>query len=254
MRASAATVDRPQAAAAEALLWRRWRERGDAEARERLLELHLPYARVMAAMLYGRRFHDEVAFADYLQYASLGMLEALERFDPARGVQFRTFAARRMHGAILDGIERFTERQQQISARQRWRAERREAIKQAADGGGPPKGERLLQYMAEVGIGLALACMLEGTAMFDAGGRAEAIPFYRAAQLRETRERLLRLVDELPPQERRVVRSHYLQEMPFEQVAAALQLTKGRISQIHKQAMLRLRRALAGHDAFDLSL
>jgi hypothetical protein len=61
------------------------------------------------------RMHDEIELGDYLQYARIGLLEALDRFDPAVGVMFRTFAARRMHVAILDGIERLTEKQQQIA-------------------------------------------------------------------------------------------------------------------------------------------
>jgi RNA polymerase sigma factor FliA len=111
-------------AEAEAGLWQRFRAAGDADARSRLLEMHLPYAKILAGVYFGRRYHDEVEFGDYLQLASIGLVEALDRFDPARGVQFRTFAARRMHGAILDGLERMTEKQQQIAARQRLRNER----------------------------------------------------------------------------------------------------------------------------------
>jgi RNA polymerase sigma factor FliA len=94
----------------EAELWELWREHADDGARQRLLDLHLPYARIVAASYYAKRFHDEIEFADYLQLASLGLIEALGRFDPGVGVQFRTFAARRMHGAILDGIEQLTEK------------------------------------------------------------------------------------------------------------------------------------------------
>lgn len=242
----------------ELALWRQLRSGGDGAARDSLLALHLPYARVVAATYFGRRFHDEIEFGDYLQYASIGLLEAFERFDPDRGAQFRTFAARRMHGAILNGIERLTEKQQQISARRRLRAERTEAIRQLAEeraqDGATSDAEKLVRYVAEAGIGLALAWMLEGTAMVDNPQRAETLPFYRSAELRQFREQLLRVVDELPAQERAVVRSHYLQDMPFERVAAMLNLTKGRISQIHRQALLRLRESLAGHASLDLCL
>ena len=88
----------------ERALWQRWRGDRDEQARQRLLDLHLPYARVVAASYYAKRFHDEIEFGDYLQLASLGLVEALGRFDPGFGVQFRTFAARRMHGAILDSL------------------------------------------------------------------------------------------------------------------------------------------------------
>lgn len=243
----------------ELVLWRRYRDGGDPAAREKLLALHLPYARVVAATYYSKRFHDEIEFGDYHQFASIGLLEALERFDPDRGAQFRTFAARRMHGAILNGLERLTEKQQQIAARQRIRAQRTEALKEIAlertavrEGSAPKGAEQLMTYVAEVGLGLALSWLLEGTSMVDGPNRAESIPFYRNAQVRELRERLLAIVDALPPQERTVIRSHYLQEVPFEQVAKTLNLTKGRISQIHKQALLRLRAGVSEHGELDV--
>ncbi len=242
----ASALARPDPAA-EALLWQRMRG-GEAPgfARQQLLDLHLPYARTVAATYYARRFSDEVGFDDYLQYASLGLLEAMERYDPAHGAQFRTFAARRMHGAILNGLERATEKQQQIAARQRLRAERVAAIRDAAQAQDAAGGEqeRLMRFVAESGIGLALAWLLEGTGMIDAPERGETVPFYRQAELRQLREQLLRTVDELPPQERAVVRYHYLQDMPFESVATMMKVTRGRISQIHRQALLHLRDGL----------
>ena len=116
----------------EGALWQKLRDGGDDDARARLLEIHLPYAKVVAASYYSRRYHDEIEFGDYLQFASLGMIEALDRYDPQRGVQFRTFAARRMHGSILNGLERLTEKQQQIAARQRLRQERLQDVKAMA--------------------------------------------------------------------------------------------------------------------------
>jgi RNA polymerase sigma factor for flagellar operon FliA len=227
----------------EAALWRRLRDSGDAAARDALLALHLPYARVVAKVYYAKRYHDEIEFGDYLQYASVGMLEALERYDPERGVQFRTFAARRMHGAILNGLERLTEKQQQIAARQRLRTERLQDLKALAqEGDAAPQGAHQLQrYVSEVGIGLALCWMLDGTSMVEGNEASVAMPFYQSVAMRQLRERLLKAIDTLPAPERTVVRSHYLQEMPFDEIAAMLHLSKGRISQIHKQALLHLR-------------
>jgi RNA polymerase sigma factor for flagellar operon FliA len=244
-----ATVD----AGEEAVLWRLLREDGDAAARERLLALHMGYAKVVAATYYARRFHDEIEFGDYLQYARVGLLEALERFDPARGAGFRTFAARRMHGAILDGIERLTEKQQQIAARQRLRGERMQDVKllageRSGSGNGvPQEAQQLFAYVAEAGIGLALCWLLEGSGMVDGEAEATIQPFYRSTELRQLRDRLLHSIDSLPAQERTVIRSHYLQDVPFEGIAATLQLTRGRISQVHRRALLRLRHLLADH-------
>ena len=226
----------------EAALWRRLREGGDPAARAQLLDRHLGYAKVVAAHYYGRRYTDEVDFSDYHQWASVGMLEALDRYEPERGVQFRTFAARRMHGAILNGLERSTEKHQQIAARQRLRAQRIQDLKSLAgeDAAGSSPAQ-LLRFVSEVGIGLALCWMLEGTAMVELPETADEHPFYRSVALQQLRERLLRAVEALSTQERTVIRSHYLQGLAFEEVAAMLQLTKGRISQIHKQALQHLR-------------
>ena len=243
--------------AREAGLWQRLRERGDDDARDALLAMHMPYARVIAASLYAKRFHDEVEFGDYLQLASVGMLEALTRFDPSRGVQFRSFAARRMQGAILNGLERLTEKQQQIAARQRLRAARLEDVRSAAaqDAADPLRDpQQLARYVAQVGIGLALCWILEGSGMVEDADAATALPFYRGTALSQLRQRLLRAVDALPAAERQVLRSHYLQEVPFETIAGMMCLTKGRISQIHKQALQRLRTALREDADWDLEL
>jgi RNA polymerase sigma factor for flagellar operon FliA len=236
----------PRAGNEEGTLWLRLRG-GEEVARQNLLALHMPYARTVASVYYARRFSDDVEFGDYLQYASIGLLEALDRFDPARGVQFRTFAARRMHGAILNGLERLTEKQQQIAARQRMRRDRVQDVKAAAlEADDVPAAatrhpEQLMRFVSEVGIGLALCWMLEGTALVEAADAGVTIPFYRNAAIKELRARLMMAIAALPPQEQAVIRHHYIQDLQFEEIAGMLQLTKGRISQIHKQALLRLR-------------
>jgi RNA polymerase sigma factor for flagellar operon FliA len=240
----------------EGALWLRLRG-GEEVARQSLLASHMPYARTVASVYYSRRFNDDVEFGDYLQYASIGLLEALDRFDPGRGVQFRTFAARRMHGAILNGLERLTEKQQQIAARQRMRRGRVQQVKEAvleAEGyaeATPRHPAQLMRFVSEVGIGLALCWMLEGTALIDAGEAGVTVPFYRSAAVHELRGRLIEAIESLPAQERAVIRSHYLQDLRFEEIAGMLQLTKGRISQIHKQALLRLRTLVRDHADWD---
>jgi RNA polymerase sigma factor for flagellar operon FliA len=249
-----------EASFSERALWQRWRSDGDEKARQRLLDLHLPYARVVAASYYAKRFHDEIEFDDYLQLASLGLVEALGRFDPGFGVQFRTFASRRMHGAILNGIEQLTEKQQQIAARQRLTAQRRTAIKEAAQGelsdtgnSAPRDAEQVLRYVAEAGLAFALAWILDGTGMVDAGEQSEMLPFYRSVEIEQLRQRILELVNSLPAQEKTVIRAHYFQERAFEEIAESLWLTRGRISQIHRKALTRLRRALQPEQDCDAS-
>lgn len=241
----------PAPAPDEAALWQRVRESRDPAARGALATLHLPYARIVAATYYARRSHDEVEFDDYLQLARLGMLEAIDRYDPAGGAQFRTFAARRMHGAILDGLESMSERQQQLAARKRAQADRLQSLRreggdaESGDGSlGPTDAdERLFQRLADIGIGLALGILLEDTGMYEdeSGARAAPDQPYQQLELRHTQRHLRGLLAELPDVQHLVIRNHYLRGQAFDEIARALDLSKGRVSQIHKQALSTLR-------------
>lgn len=216
----------------ESVLWQRWRASRDAGARRRLLAMHLPYARTVAKVYYARRRHDEIGFDDYLQLSLLGMLESFDRFDPRQGTSFRTFASRRMHGSILDGLDAATEKQRQIASR-RW-------LMQA-------DRECLLRTLATSGFGVAVCQMLQDTGMVDhadGSNRSEADPQIRAIELAQLRSRLRSALDGLAPQQRIVIRCHYLQEHSFEDVAATLRVTRGRVSQIHRAALDLLRERL----------
>lgn len=252
----------------EDILWRCWREAGDEAARTQLIEQHLPYARMMAATVYGRRTHNDIEFSDYLQLARIGLIEAVDRFDPAQGAQFKTFAAKRVQGAILNGLPRLTEKNQQISTMMRLRQERVEAVKEAAseettsdsestpgESAPPRDADKLFRYLAEVGIGIALGVLLEDTGMVDAEAfgsddhsPSPEISYFRKSEINQLRTVLRGLVDQLNDRQKTVIRYHYLQEISFSEIAASMNLTRGRVSQLHREGLSRLRELL-GKDA-----
>ena len=233
--------------AEERALWQRFADGADPAARWQLIERYLPLCRMIAASLYARRVADDAEFADYMQYATLGLIEAVDNFDWQRGVQFNTFATYRIQGAIRNSMPSFSERREQIGLLARLKKERAESIKH--DEGEPrerrrERAGRVVHEMAEVAVMSALSYLLEGSGMLA----LEADPgyvehFYDGAELRELRRQLLELVEALPDQERRVVKYHYLQNLEFTEIARLFGVTKGRISQIHKRALLLLREA-----------
>lgn len=247
-------------------LWRKLIEEQDSSAREALIHHHMPVARMVAAISYGKRFNDEIEFDDYLQWATLGMIESLDRFDPSHGVQFKNFASSRMYGAVLDGIASATEKQQQIALRARLKKDRLNSIKQSAEelldgaqGNGvkasPPAS--MLRHLAEVATGLALAWLLEDTGMVMADETAadsRHIPYLQVLEIRQLQEQIRNLVDALPAQQQTVIRRHYLDEIPFEEIATQLGLSKGRISQVHKQALMSLKEGLNGQPKCNIAL
>lgn len=235
--------DEAAAAEDEAILWRRWQETRDEQSRESLLARHLPFGRIIAAKMYARRTHDDIAFDDYLQFATLALLESFERYDPDLGAQFRTYAYPRMTGAILSGLEQLSERQQQIALRRRLKADRLSLAKQLApaDMG---KAEKLLRYLADVGVGFALGAMLEGSTLLVNDEPWIPDRSYERVELRQLRQRLKGLLGQLTERESQVIRAHYLQEITFDDIARELGISNARVSQLHVQALQRLRRLL----------
>lgn len=240
-------IDSPSAsseikAEEESALWRAWLECRDHAARERLILNYMGFAKALAARTYARRIGNEFEFAEYGQFALVGLMEAIDRYRPANGAKFTTFAAFRIKGAILSGIDCLSERQRQIALRRRLAAERTASLK--------PKSlpvqhdQRLLRELGEVGIGLALALILEGSGMIQDPNESLPDQAYSRVYLRQLRRMIWQYVDCLTPREREVIHLHYLQQKCFEEISELLQLTKGRISQLHQQAIKRLQGAL----------
>ena len=230
---------------AEAVLWDRFRGERDAAAREALILLYLPYARTVAAGLYRQHVNHEVEFREYVQWATLGLIEALDRYDPARGAKFTTYAFTRIQGSIRNGLEHISERQEQLGLQRRLVAERVDAARRGRDlsAAAVPAAD-LLGEMADIGTALVLSFMLDETGMLQ--GPADTLPdgAYEALSFRQEQRRLRDMLQHLTPREQSVIRLHYMQGMTYEDVAEVLRITKGRVAQLHQQAIARLRRLL----------
>ncbi|RZI94577.1 MAG: sigma-70 family RNA polymerase sigma factor [Rubrivivax sp.] len=107
-----------------------------------------------------------------------------------------------------------------------------------------PKDRSALERLAELAIGLALGFALEDSGLIDAEEPAEPDNAYARTELTQLRRRLAELTERLPEGERRVIFRHYFQQLPFDEIAAGMNLTKGRISQLHHAALRRLRQRL----------
>jgi RNA polymerase sigma factor for flagellar operon FliA len=231
----------------EDLLWQQLCIHSNQAARSTLIALHLPYARIVAARLYAVRRHDAVEFNDYLQMASVALLESLDRYDPQRGARFRTFALHRMFGAIRSGLERQTEIQQQISAQQRLRSERLSLSQEVARPTLADAGQ-LFSYLAEVGIGLALGAVLDGAPGLIDLGQNVPDQHYERLELKQFTRRLVYLIEQLSARERQVIQRHYLQGLRFDEIASQLDISRSRVSQLHYQGLAHLRLLLAKPD------
>jgi RNA polymerase sigma factor for flagellar operon FliA len=234
----------------EAALWRA-QAAGSADARERLFALYYPFARALAGRQFRARNAGDIEHADVVQLACTGLLEAMDRYDPARGVPFRAFAARRVNGSIADGVARMNEVREQISFRRRAKRERMRSLA-GIEAGELGAGEAM-DALIDMAVGLALGFMLDGTSLYREEGTVDVQPTaYDSLAWKELVHRLVAELDRLPERDRSILRLHYLDEVSFDQIAALLGLTKGRISQLHKAALGLLRKRISGAAGFRL--
>ena len=227
----------------EASLWRRLRFEGEAECRERLFNLYAGLARSIAAQSYLRRSMVRFDRCDFEQLAYEGLLQAIDRYDPMRAVPFAAYARRRIEGNVVDGIARMSEVAAQISHQHRLEQERLRSLAAAREG--QPDGTAVAR-LSELAVGLALGVMLQGTRLIEEDGTDSAPSAYESLQWRQLQVRLADEVGRLSEREAIIVRQHYGTGLSFARIAQMLDLSRGRVSQLHRSALEKLRKRIGG--------
>jgi len=235
----------------EARLWAAFKDGGLERAKHRLFDQHQPFALSIARRHYREKNWGDLDFSDILQLAYVGLMEAIDRFEHGRGVPFRGYCAKRISGSILSGIAHLSEVREQVSVRSQRERERLRSLSEGRAGG----DGKAITYLAEIVSGLAIGYILEGTGLYvgEAEESKATLPSaYDSLAWRELTERLGHELAKLPERERMIMRHHYLAGVGFDQLATLLGLSKGRISQLHRAALNRLRLRLAAMGHFSL--
>ncbi|HEX8263080.1 MAG TPA: sigma-70 family RNA polymerase sigma factor [Allosphingosinicella sp.] len=224
---------------AEASLWRRLRFEAETECRETLFNRYVPLARAIAAAKFHQRRGRAAERSDCEHFAYEGLLQAIDRFDPLLGVPFSAYARRRIVGSITDGLAKMSEVNAQISHRHRVEQERLRSLAP-----GEAAGQDPLSALSDLAVGLALGLMLEGTALVPANGVDSRPTAYESLEWREMQAQLAAEVQKLPEKEAVIIRQHYHNGLSLAQIADLLDLSRGRISQLHRSALERLRKRI----------
>jgi RNA polymerase sigma factor for flagellar operon FliA len=223
----------------EALLWATLRFDNRQDAREPLFHLYMPYARTIAAR-HRPQGGDTATACDAEQWAYEGLLQAIDSYDPLRGAPFPGFARRRIIGSIRDGLARSTELNAQHNVRRQLERERLRSLKEQ-----PTEGKDAISRIAEIAVGLAVGLMLADTRLIGGDDVPDpAANAYDSLAWRQTLSQLSKAVATLPEREASVIINHYEHGLSFAQVADLLGLSRGRISQLHRSALLRLRKRI----------
>lgn len=240
----------PAGSGPETDLWDAFVESRSASDRERLFRHYQPLARRLAASHRRRDALTPIDFGELFQLACTGLLEALDRFRPELGVPFRYFASRRINGAILNGVANYSEVNQQITTRRQVERERLASL--ASDPGAQKGLDDALDRLGEIAAGLALGLMIEEGQKGEGGVADPAKGAFETLAWKQMVELVRREILALPQREKDIMIWHYVDDLPFGQIARLLDLSKGRISQIHAAAIGLLRKRLTRGGRFQL--
>src|SRR6202163_1556201 len=244
-------------------LWREYRAKADPAVRDRLIVTYAPLVKYVAGRL-GSGLPAHVDDEDLVSYGLLGLIGAIERYDPERDVKFETYAIARIKGAIIDELRAmdWVPRSVRSRAREIERAigELERQLHRA------PTDEEISK---KVGISVSeledslteisrssIAALDELWTVSSSGGDqialidtiedADAPDPQSSLSATEMREAIGEAIARLPEREKLVVTLYYYEELTLREIGEVLGVTESRVSQLHTKAILRLKARLAG--------
>ncbi len=229
------------------------------EEQQQLVMQYTPLVRRVARSL-PLEIPGLLEFEDAVGYGTCGLVEAVRRYDPAKGTNFHAYAVRRIRGSMIDAFRRMDRlsRTMRQKAREVQRAQselevllgRSPSDREAAE----HLGISLVAYREASSnarwVTVSLDRMLEKDDDGDSFPAAEMptaeddIDFTRGLDERELHEELAKAVQGLPERERLVVALYYVEHLTMKDIANVLSVSETRVSQLHAQAVKRLRRSL----------
>lgn len=220
---------------------------------------YLPMVKKIAGLLIAR-LPASVDINDLVQVGVIGLMDAARQFDPLQGVQFETFASQRVRGAMLDELRREDWMPRQVRRNARQIEEAVSRLEQEL-GRAPQESEiatalevSLADYQTMLGECKGLTLVHFGDFEDDEGGaltdavanvRDKNAPSPLEALADEGfRSGLVEAIKALPERDQLVMSLYYEQELNLKEIGAVLGVSESRVSQLHSQAIVRLRARL----------
>ena len=241
--------------------WRRYKRGGHRQARNQLILAYSPMVKYLAGRI-GARMPAHVDVADLVSYGLGGLIEAVERFEPARGIRFESYASTRIRGAIIDELRSLDWVPRSIRGEAR-NIEHATATLSTRLHRMPTDTELAAEMSIDQEeldaslLRVADARMVALDQPWDTGRGdglettlletlrdPDAVDPVENADRADLRERITDAIMHLPERERLVLGLRYHQEMRLAEIGEILGVTESRVSQLHAKAVLQVRALL----------
>jgi RNA polymerase sigma factor FliA len=224
-------------------VWTAYRSSGDLELRNRLVMRYSPLVKYVAGRIRSG-LPATVDMADLLSDGVIGLMDAIEKFEPGRGLQFQTYAVPRIRGAIIDGLRAVDWVPRSVRDKLR-DIERAQVALESRLG----RTATDVEIAEELGIPLrelrqtyARVSFTSLATVDELGVTDELAPSATdALEDDETRAALMRCVKDLAERDRIIIALYYFEGLTLAEIGSVLQVSESRVSQLHTRATLALR-------------
>ena len=238
-------------------VWMRYVQSRTAEVREQLIMHYVHLVRFVVGRL-GIPSTSTLDAEDLMSYGLIGLINAIDRFDPDRGIKFEAYATARIRGSVIDQLRALNWMPRSAVSRSR-QLERMLAELEQRLGRPAHEGEiaaecgvsidRYRQMLVEAGTSILsldapLAPMRPDDDTSSLGELLEdisAVSPSEEAEHAEQHEQLTQAVKRLPPRERLLLSLYYEEELTMKEISQVMHVSESRVCQLHAQAVLRLR-------------
>ncbi|CAN5337832.1 FliA/WhiG family RNA polymerase sigma factor [soil metagenome] len=226
-------------------IWEEFHRTRDAALRNRLVIQYAPLVKYVAGRMR-TRLPESVEQDDLVSDGVLGLMDAIERFDPGRGLTFQTFAVPRIRGSIIDGMRAMDFVPRSVRDKLRTIGQAQVTL-EARLGRIPEEGE----VAREAGLSVPQVRDLtkqasSNHANLDDFDLADELSTATDAALEEgdVNASLRRVVDELAERDQVVIALYYYEGLTLAEIGKVLGVTESRVSQVHSRATSTLKSKL----------
>ena len=246
---------------ATARLWAEYKKKGDRRIRDQLIVLYSPLVKYVAARV-AVGLPQHVDGSDLVSYGIIGLIDAIDRYNPGRQVKFETYAIPRIRGAIIDELRAIDWVPRSIRAKARAVEQAYAALEAnllrtptdaevAAELGMAEQDlQEILRQISFVGVAALDEVFMVGGDRSDRTTLGDTIPDATAGPValfedKESKEILAQAIMQLADRERTVLSLYYYEGLTLAEIGEILGVTESRVSQIHTKAVLQLRGRLS---------
>ncbi len=245
-------------AQSEEALWQNYLMSKSLTTRESIILKYAPLVKYVAGRV-AIGLPSNVEFDDLVSFGVFGLMDAIEKFDPSRGIKFETYAIARIRGAILDGLRSndWVPRSVRQKARELERvcAELenrlgRSATDQEISEAMSISIQDFYQLLSEVScttlnsldeLWMVHSNEDDSVRVLDLVKNNDSEDPLHQVEIEEVKTTLANAIENLPERERMVIALYYYEGLTLKEIGEIMEISESRVSQIHTKAIFRLR-------------